>query len=180
MNPEQRHALATRLATLPASWVAGFPLGLDATGVHGRYFKCELRSRYERHGVGSASLPLARLHARRGDGIEVPPEQLFRLASGADGLLKLDRLCRLIHTLNHCVVAAQTEPLLLPVHSRLFDYVQAAHGRTFARMLAHFDIAPDRVVLLVPEGLPQGVLDSYLGEGFGVRGETLAPAPMDG
>ena len=162
-------ALTARLASMPAQWGAGYPLGLDERGVVGRFFKCELSSQFFPFKLGAASVVRAGLMVRGPDGEPFPVDKLFSLASGADGLLKLDRLCRLIHALNHFVVQAQTVPLLMPIHPRLFDYVKVAHGRTFARMLAHFDLTPASIILEVPDQLPQFVLDGYLGEGFTLR-----------
>ncbi|MBV8660197.1 MAG: hypothetical protein JO142_20455 [Burkholderiales bacterium] len=158
--------LTARLATMPALWGAGYPLGLDERGVVGRFFKCELSSHFQPFQLGAASVVRAGLTVRGPDGEPFPVEKLFSLASGADGLLKLDRLCRLIHALNHFEVAGQTTPLLMPIHPRLFDYVKVAHGRTFARMLAHFDLTPAKIILEVPDQLPRFALDGYLGEGF--------------
>jgi len=169
MNEHDLQLLSERMASLPAQWVAGFPLGLDDAGVLGRFFKCELRSHYRPVEVGGARLARAELDVLGPDGEPFPADKLFSLASGADGLLKLDRLCRLIHALNHFVVQGQRTPLVLPIHVRLFDYVKTAHGSTFARMLHHFDLQPASVVLELPAGLPQSTLDGYLGEGFAVR-----------
>lgn len=177
MDTDLHRQLRTQLASLPSQWVDGFPLGLDESGVVGRFFKCELRSDFVPVAVGHATLKRGVLLVRGPDGEPFPAERLFDLASGADGLLKLDRLCRLIHALNHFVVAGRHEPLVLPIHPRLFDYVKNAHGRSFARLLHHFNLAPVRVVLEVPAGLPQTTLDGYLGEGFSLRiAEQAAPS----
>ncbi|QDQ26299.1 hypothetical protein FNU76_07950 [Chitinimonas arctica] len=169
MGLEPQRQLSERIASLPAQWVAGFPLVLDESGVVGRFFKCELRSRFDTLQIGSANLCRARLVALGPDGEPFPSERLFRLTSGADGLLKLDRLCRLIHALNYFIVAEASLPLVLPIHPRLFEYVRSAHGHTFARMLAHFDLSPSRIVLETPGGLPQATLDGFLSEGFAVH-----------
>jgi EAL domain-containing protein (putative c-di-GMP-specific phosphodiesterase class I) len=169
MSQACKETLASRLATLPSQWVAGFPLTVDESGVVAHFFKCELRSTFRPFELGTATIVRAELAVRGPDGEAFPPEKLFSLAAGADGLLKLDRLCRLAHALNHFVVASRREPLLLNIHPRLFDYVKTAHGRTFARMLSHFDLSPGLVVLEVPPGQPQATLDGYLGEGFAVR-----------
>ncbi|QNM97342.1 hypothetical protein [Chitinimonas koreensis] len=173
MQPELQLRLDALLATLPQQWVAGLPLAVDEAGVVGRFFKCELRSRFVAADIGGATLTRAELEVQGPGGEPFPPAKLFTLAAGADGLLKLDRLCRLIHALNHFVVAGRSEPLLLSIHPRLFDYVKTAHGRTFARLLAHFELAPAQVVLELPSGLPQATIDGYLGEGFALR---IAPA----
>lgn len=167
--------LSRRLADMPAQWVAGLPLGLDAQGVYGRFFKCEMRSRFVQRQVGRATLTCAELDAVGPDGEPFPPAKLFTLAAGADGLLKLDRLCRLIHALNHFIVQGMPAPLVLSIHPRLFNYVKTGHGRTFARMLAHFGLSPGGIVLALPANLPQPILDSYLGEGFAVH---VTPAQL--
>lgn len=169
MDANVRQTLGDLLASLPSQSVDGFPLGLDDSGVVGRFFKCELRSEFVPLAVGNAALQRGVLVVRGPDGEPFPAARLFDLASGADGLLKLDRLCRLIHALNHFVVAGRQAPLVLPIHPRLFDYVKSAHGRSFARLLQHFDLAPASVVLEIPAGLPQTTLDGYLGEGFSLR-----------
>lgn len=169
MRPDTQRQLAQGIASLPAQWVAGFPLSLDEHGVVGRFFKCELRSVFVPTPVGALAMPRAELAITGPDGEPFPAERLFQLPSGEDGLLKLDRLCRLIHALNHFIVAEQELPLILPIHPRLFDYVRHGHGRTFARLLAHFDLSPARIVLEVPQGLPQSTLDGYLGEGYTLR-----------
>ncbi|PHV10014.1 hypothetical protein [Chitinimonas sp. BJB300] len=169
MHPEQLQQLAERLASLPSQWVAGFPITLDEYGVVGRFFKCELRSIFEPIKVGECIMSRATLVATGPDGEPFPTERLFQLASGEDGLLKLDRLCRLIHSLNHFVVANAAMPLVLPIHPRLFDYVRSGHGNTFSRLLAHFDLSPQHIVLEVPMGIPQTALEGFQHEGFGVR-----------
>ncbi|MBV8464459.1 MAG: hypothetical protein JO218_00820 [Burkholderiales bacterium] len=168
--------LRDRLASLPPQWVAGLPLGLDENGVYGRYFKCELRSVFTAQHLGTAELVHAELQATGPDGEPFPAHRLFSLAAGADGLLKLDRLCRLIHTLNHFVVHGRPAPLVLSVHPRLFEYVKAAHGRTFSRMLTHFELQSAGIVLSLPRELPQSVLDNYLAAGFTVH---LASAELN-
>ncbi|MGQ5524106.1 hypothetical protein ACUHMQ_12700 [Chitinimonas sp. PSY-7] len=169
MHLEQQEQLAERLASLPPQWVAGFPISLDEEGVVGRFFKCELRSIFEAIQVGDCTMARATLVATGPDGEPFPTERLFRLASGEDGLLKLDRLCRLIHSLNHFVVANQASPLVLPIHPRLFEYVRSGHGNTFSRLLAHFDLSPQHIVLEVPASVPQTAVEGYQHEGFGVR-----------
>lgn len=168
--------LARRLADMPPQWVAGLPLGLDERGVYGRFFKCELRSVFHTRQLGTAALTCAELEATGPDGEPFAGTKLFTLAAGADGLLKLDRLCRLIHALNHFLVNERPAPLVLTIHPRLFDYVKAAHGRTFARMLSHFELSPGDIVLSLPADLPRAVLDSYLGEGFAVHATPSPPA----
>ncbi|MEH6460484.1 hypothetical protein [Chitinimonas sp. JJ19] len=174
MSPDQQATLAALIGSLPTQWVAGYPLVLDEGGVVGRFFKCELRSHFSRIEVGGAHLARADLQVRGPDGEPFPAGKLFTLAAGEDGLLKLDRLCRLIHALNHFKVAGRRDPLVIAIHPRLFDYVKTAHGRTFARMLSHFDLTPAGIVLELPPDLPQATLDGYLGEGFTLHFSRLS------
>ncbi|MBV8464970.1 MAG: hypothetical protein JO218_03400 [Burkholderiales bacterium] len=169
MNQQRNAWLAARLASLSPQWVAGFPLILDERGVVTRFFKCELRSQFRHIVVGGEPITRALLDARAPSGDRFPPDKVFRLATGADGLLKLDRLCRLVHTLNHCIVAERRDPLLLQIHPRLFDYVKVGHGRVFAKMLAHFDLSPTQIILEVSGNAPVAAIDCYRSEGFSMQ-----------
>ncbi|MBV1776874.1 hypothetical protein KSF73_14245 [Burkholderiaceae bacterium DAT-1] len=164
-----RHALSARIATMPAQWVAGLPLGLDAHGVYGRYFKGEIRSQFSPYKIGLANLVRGETLATGPNGEPLSRDKLYQLPAGADGILKLDRLCRLIHTLNHFLIGGRPGPLVLPIHPLLFQHVKTAHGKTFAKLMAHFELAPRNIILEIPQGLPDAVIAGYLSEGFTVH-----------
>ncbi|MDK2123197.1 hypothetical protein [Parachitinimonas caeni] len=142
--------LSQGLASLPPHAIAGFPLLQDAGRVVGRYFKCQLQSAFETVEYDRQPARLASLMVSGPQEQPIPAERLFALAAGEDALLRLDRLCRLMHALNHFCIDQRKEWLILPVHQRLFDYVREGHGRAFASLLGHFGLSPERVVLALP------------------------------
>ncbi|MFC4160895.1 hypothetical protein [Chitinimonas lacunae] len=169
-----RDWLTSRLSSLPREAVAGFPLACVEGGVAGRFFKCELRARFEPVRLGTETLTLGAIVARGPGGITFPTERLFRLASGEDGLLRLDRLCRLIQALDHFVVLGRQDTLALDIHPRLFDYVKSGHGQAFTRLLRHFELEPEQFLLILPdqvwsESQESPVLVNYRSLGFRIE-----------
>jgi len=65
----------------------------------------------------------------------------------------LDRLCRLVHTLNYLRQTGETGSLFLHVHARHVAGVATEHGRDFEQVLERCGLQPDRVVIVyTPSG----------------------------
>jgi len=149
--------------------------------VVGRFLSCEIDSAFqpiarldtvEAQPAFTAVQALARVHAEAG--AELSPWNLFTLATNDDDLVRLDRRCRVVHTLNYFARAAGEGELLLNVHERLLSAVAVDHGRAFRRVLDGLAIEARRVVIVLPllteDALDRqcNVLASYRINGFRV------------
>lgn len=83
-------------------------------------------------------------------GKAVAPPAAFRQAEIAERLVKFDRLCRTLHTLNYLNMGAGNGLLFLNVHPELLVAVNS-HGKVFERVLHHHDVATDEVVIEINE-----------------------------
>lgn len=89
----------------------------------------------------------AALHATRGDGSVLAALEIFKRVSNGPTLVFLDRLCRIVHMLNHLAIADRTEALLfLHVELRHVLSVVDDHGRYFEEVLQRCGLEPARVV----------------------------------
>lgn len=77
----------------------------------------------------------------------LPPETPFLLATDADEIVGVDRLCRTLHALNALRQHHQVGDLHLNVHPRHLLAVSADHGAAFESVLRRLGVAPERVVL---------------------------------
>lgn len=169
---------------------------LDADGrAHGRHGGIEFASDYQPiFDVGSRGFPqslAADAHAADRFGDDIGCQAITRvvadertqarglspfdsIAEDSD-LVALDRLSRLVHTINF--FGAQRSGLLfLNVHERLLKSVKYDHGRLFSTVLVSLGLNPARVVIELPEAAVAhrtflGYLTkSYQSYGFKVAG----------
>ncbi|KHK58476.1 diguanylate phosphodiesterase [Ralstonia sp. A12] len=182
-------ALAQFLGTLPSAPTPDRQLWRDAAGrVQGQFFHCALTSLFEPVWQLAADGSLApaghealmRTWARDGD-LGLNPWKLFSLASDDSTLVELDRLCRLVHTLNY-FARTDARRLVLNVHGRLLAAVAADHGKAFHRAVTALGLSPEQFVIQVPStanddlGLLLFVVDNYRRNGFAVAVQASDPA----
>lgn len=149
------HTTAPRPATLPLERLplpAGTYLRLLADGtVIGRYLRMDLASVFQpvmdSHGTLVGHEAFVRSHGR-GD-LSLTPWGLFSLADGGRALITLDRLCRLVHTLNF-LRGPGDGLLFMNVHDRLLEAVADHHGQAFREMLRLLAFPPRQVVIEIP------------------------------
>jgi EAL domain-containing protein (putative c-di-GMP-specific phosphodiesterase class I) len=121
-----------------------------------------------------------RTWTRDGD-LGLNPWKLFSLASDDSTLVELDRLCRLVHTLNY-FARTDARRLVVNVHGRLLAAVAADHGKAFHRAVVALGLSPEQFVIQVPStanddlGLLLFVVDNYRRNGFAVAVQASDPA----
>ncbi|AQW28753.1 EAL domain-containing protein [Ralstonia syzygii subsp. celebesensis] len=182
-------ALAQFLGTLPSAPTPERQLWRDAGGrVQGQFFHCALTSLFEpvwRLGEDGALIPdgheaLMRTWTRDGEA-GLNPWKMFSFASDDTTLVELDRLCRLVHTLNY-FVRTDARRLVVNVHGRLLAAVAADHGKAFQRAVTALGLSPEQFVIQVPStanddlGLLLFVADNYRRNGFAVAVQASDPA----
>lgn len=92
----------------------------------------------------------ALLRATDRNGNAVAPPAAFRQAEVAERLVKFDRLCRTLHTLNFLNMGKGNGLLFLNVHPELLVAVNA-HGRVFEQVLHQHHVATHKVVIEIHE-----------------------------
>ncbi len=182
-------ALAQFLGTLPSAPTPDRQLWRDASGrVQGQFFHSSLTSLFEPvwQLAADGTLALAghealmRTWTRDGD-LGLNPWKLFSLASDDSTLVELDRLCRLVHTLNY-FARTDARRLVVNVHGRLLAAVAADHGKAFHRAVVALGLSPEQFVIQVPStanddlGLLLFVVDNYPRNGFAVAVQASDPA----
>lgn len=182
-------AVAQFLGTLPNAPAPDRHLWRDATGrVQGQFFHCALTSLFEpvwQLGADGALAPagheaLMRTWTRDGE-LGLNPWKVFSLASDDNTLVELDRLCRLVHTLNY-FSRTDAGRLVVNVHGRLLAAVAADHGKAFHRAVTALGLHPEQFVIQVPStanddlGLLLFVVDNYRRNGFAVAVQASDPA----
>lgn len=83
-------------------------------------------------------------------GLVVSPPSAFRRAEAVEQLVKFDRLCRTLHTLNFLNMGAGNGLLFLNVHPELLVAVNS-HGKVFERVLHQHHVATNEVVMEIHE-----------------------------
>ncbi|MDX3904337.1 MAG: EAL domain-containing protein [Pigmentiphaga sp.] len=151
--------LIEKLASEP-DFHASLRLASDGT-VLGRFYEFQLASGFQPVMRLDTRTPIgydayARSHATDGDVIS--PWGLFSRAADDATLVRLDRLCRLVHTLNYFSQADATLPLYLRVHGRLLAAITRDHGQAFRRMIEALELSPSRIVLQLPAEAARDVL----------------------
>ena len=159
----------------------------DNGTVVGRYYEFDLASGFQsivrfadKSVVGYDAY--ARSHGQDGDAIS--PWGLFSRAADDATVVQLDRLCRLVHTVNYYSQAGSNVPLYLRVHGRLLAAITQDHGKAFRRMIDALAIPPSDIVLQLPTEATQDVLlvgiiiGNYKKSGFkvGVHANSLQDA----
>ncbi|RFC32605.1 MAG: EAL domain, c-di-GMP-specific phosphodiesterase class I (or its enzymatically inactive variant) [Candidatus Nitrotoga sp. MKT] len=83
-------------------------------------------------------------------GNAIAPPIAFKQAEVAEKLVKFDRLCRTLHTLNYLNMGSSKELLFLNVHPELLVAVNS-HGKIFERVLHNHSLPTDKVVIEINE-----------------------------
>lgn len=83
-------------------------------------------------------------------GCAVSPPAAFRQAEVAERLVKFDRLCRTLHTLNYLNMGIRNSLLFLNVHPELLVAVNS-HGKVFEHVLHQHDVPTNEVVIEIHE-----------------------------
>jgi EAL domain-containing protein (putative c-di-GMP-specific phosphodiesterase class I) len=78
------------------------------------------------------------------------PWDIFSLATEDSLLVKLDRLCRTVHSLNYFTAASGPGDLFVSVQPRLLESVKDDHGDAFAKVLDLIGVPTSRVVIEIP------------------------------
>ncbi len=93
----------------------------------------------------------ALLRASDHKGNAVAPPAAFRQAEVAERLVKFDRLCRTLHTLNYLNMGHRNGLLFLNVHPELLVAVNS-HGKVFEQVLHNHHVPTHQVVIEIHEG----------------------------
>jgi EAL domain-containing protein (putative c-di-GMP-specific phosphodiesterase class I) len=102
----------------------------------------------------------------------VPPEAFFARFDEGEGIVRLDRLCRILHTLNFSAQQPIGGDLFINVHPRHLLAISGEHGAFFESVLRRCGLAPERVVIEILESSVddlsrlQAALASYQRRGF--------------
>jgi EAL domain-containing protein (putative c-di-GMP-specific phosphodiesterase class I) len=174
-------ALEKYLARLNGSVKEESRVWLDAEGrAQGKYFNTTLTSAFQPiRAFGSAGTPDAAIVAHEGFARSYSEDDsglhLWRLldqAASDDESVELDRLCRMLHSINFYRQVDDDVSLHLSVHARLLAAVDSNHGIAFRRILNLLELPHDKIVLQMPvvtqnQGwLLNYVLDNYRRNGF--------------
>jgi EAL domain-containing protein (putative c-di-GMP-specific phosphodiesterase class I) len=105
--------------------------------------------------------------------IKVSISELLEYAASDDESVELDRLCRLLHTVNFFRQSAVADrDLYLSVHSRLLAAVAGNHGMAFRRILDALELPHQNIILQLPLITPSQrwvlthVAENYRRNGF--------------
>jgi len=154
---------------------------LDAEGrAQGKYFNTTLTSAFQPIRVfGDNTIADAGIVAHEGFARSYSEDDtglhLWRLldqAASDDESVELDRLCRLLHSINFYRQVDDDASLHLSVHARLLAAVDSNHGIAFRRILNLLELPHDKIVLQMPvvtqnqSWLLNYVLDNYRRNGF--------------
>ena len=113
----------------------------------------------------------ALLRATDHKGNAVAPPAAFRQAEVAERLVKFDRLCRTLHTLNFLNMGKNNGLLFLNVHPELLVAVNS-HGKVFEQILHQHHVSTHDVVIEIHEGavsdekLLAGAIANYRERGY--------------
>jgi len=169
-------ALQNYLSRLQST-LATTNLWLDEQGrARGRYFNSTLTSAFQAIRAGDdgrivAYEAYARSYASDDQGLNI--WKLLENAANDDESVELDRLCRLLHTLNfYRQPESANLDLYLSVHSRLLAAVEGNHGMAFRRILDVLELPHPDIVLQLPLITPSQrwvlthVAENYRRNGF--------------
>lgn len=175
MSPLYRlNALQLELREALSLQPADYRLSVTAGEVQANYVGLQLRSAFQsivdlRGDILFGYEALLRVTDQKNNLIE--PLAAFRQAELAQSLVKFDRLCRTLHTLNYLNLAPSESYLFLNVHSDLLVAVNA-HGKVFERVLHQHDVSTNKVVIEINESsvanveLLQLAIDNYRQRGY--------------
>lgn len=171
------------LARLSDATGATTSIWLDHEGkAQGRFFNCTMSSAF----LPVRQLETGAVHAYEGLARSVSAQDmglsLWKLldhAASDDESIELDRLCRMLHSINF-FRQADTAPnadadLYLNVHDRLLSAVSSNHGHAFRRILDALELPLSRIVLQLPAATPQqGWLLNYVSDNYRRNGFRFA------
>ncbi len=159
----------------------------DAEGrAQGRYFNATLTSAFQAireidTGCIVGYEGFARSYSERDQGLCV--WRLLDHAANDDESVALDRLCRMLHSINFFrQPQAVGRDLYLSLHARLLAAVGSDHGGAFRRILKLLELPQERVILQLPVAvehqgwLMQEVADNYQRNGFRVAANVSGAA----
>lgn len=86
------------------------------------------------------------LRVRTASGRAVHPDTLIRLQASDEAAVAMDRLCRMVHMLNHLATAREGEHLWVHVSLRHVLAVPSGHGAFFEDLLRDCGLGPERLV----------------------------------
>ena len=153
-------------------------LSIDEQGrARGRFFNASLSSAFQAIRSAAGDIVAHEAYARSYD----PGDQglhvwklLEYVADDAESV-ELDRLCRVLHTVNFYSQAGSAEhDLYLSVHNRLLAAVEGNHGMAFRRILDALELPHEHIILQLPAITPSQrwalghVAESYRRNGFRV------------
>lgn len=131
-------------------------LWLDGHGrAHGRYFHSTLTSAFQPIRVPEQDRLIGmqgfmRSHSLHDDGLSV--WKLLDTVATDDQSIELDRLCRLLHVINHYRQPGMADvDLYLSVHPRLLAAVDSNHGMSFRHVLDMLGLPHRKIVLQLPQ-----------------------------
>jgi EAL domain-containing protein (putative c-di-GMP-specific phosphodiesterase class I) len=171
------------LARLSDATGAASSILLDHEGkAQGRFFNCTMSSAFQPiRQLDSSAVQayegLARSVSAQDLGLSL--WKLLDHAASDDESIELDRLCRMLHSINF-FRQAEAAPnahadLYLNVHDRLLSAVSSNHGHAFRRILDALELPLERVVLQLPAATPQqGWLLNYVSDNYRRNGFRFA------
>jgi EAL domain-containing protein (putative c-di-GMP-specific phosphodiesterase class I) len=164
-------------------------LWLDEQGrARGRYFNASLTTAFQAIRSGQDQQVIAyEAYARSFD----PTDQglnvwrLLEFVANDEESVELDRLCRLLHTMNFYRQSGVRQlDLYLSVHSRLLAAIEGNHGMAFRRILDVLELPHQHIILQMPAATASQrwvlahVVENYRRNGFrvGVNAANLEQA----
>lgn len=173
------------LSRLYGTEQAGTRVWADAEGrATGRYFNSTLTSAFQpiRRLDGNEVIGyegFARSHSETDQGLCL--WKLLDHAANDDESVELDRLCRMLHSINFFRQPQSAgSDLYLSVHARLLAAVDGNHGTAFSRILKVLDLPQERVVLQLPVIVEhQGWLANYVADNYRRNGFRIGVNATD-
>jgi EAL domain-containing protein (putative c-di-GMP-specific phosphodiesterase class I) len=145
------------MAKLGGLFAEAVELRLETAGlVTGKFYGATITSAFQpivcaTSGRVIAQEALARSYS--GDGEGLSPWRLFSGFAEEEQLVRLDRLCRAVHTLNYLLFPQPAPPnkLFLNVHERLLHAVADGHGAFFREVLARVEMPTSAIAIDIPK-----------------------------
>jgi len=135
-----------RIRTEKVRYLPEDPIRIRNGAVEGHFGAIRLQSVFKPRATISSGTPHVAAHAASlrayggaNTGLDaekvIPVRDLFAAARDGKAVVYLDRLCRLVHTLNYLRQTGETGSLFLHVHARHVAGVATEHGRYFEQVL---------------------------------------------
>ncbi len=145
--------------------------------IEGRFIGLELKSVYQPIYDMAVNMPFgyeALVRAFDGKAEPISPTKAFEQAEIAGQLIKFDRVCRTLHTLNFLNLPTSRGRLFLNVHPQLLVTVNS-HGKVFERVLHNYALPTSGVVIEISESAvaQEGLLE-YAIKNYRERGYKIA------